>query len=72
MSSSELRVDRDHEGPMVELEYWRHLNIKYNSILEEIRGHECRMAIQILNITKSRVLKVKAYLLLSFGPLFKL
>ena len=58
ITSSTLRVDKDDEGPLVELEYWRHLNIKYNSILEEIRSHDCRMAIQVLNIINSKVLKV--------------
>ena len=56
-----MRRDSDDSGPYAELEFWRRLAAKYNALLEQIRGHDCRMAIQMLNIAKSRVLTVSYY-----------
>ena len=53
-----MRREPEDSGPYDELEFWRVMTAKFNIILAEIRGHECRMAIQMLNIAKSKVLKV--------------
>ena len=60
--SEQMRREADDTGPYAEFEHWRQLNARFNSVLEQIRGHECRMAIQILNIARSKVLRVTAAL----------
>ena len=56
--SEQMRREADDTGPYAEFEHWRQLNARFNSVLEQIRSHECRMAIQILHISKSKILKV--------------
>ncbi|XP_023932850.1 dynein heavy chain 8, axonemal [Lingula anatina] len=55
--SDQMRKEADDTGPLAELEHWRQLTARFNSILEQIKGHECKMAIHILNSAKSKVLK---------------
>jgi len=55
-----MRREADDTGPYAEFEHWRQLNARFNSVLEQIRSHDCRMAIQILHISKSKILKVTA------------
>ena len=56
--SEQMRREADDTGPYAEFEHWRQLNARFNSVLEQIRSHDCRMAIQILHISKSKILKV--------------
>jgi Dynein heavy chain, N-terminal region 1 len=56
--SEQMRRDADDSGPYDEVEFWRATTAKYNSIMQLLSGHDCSMAIQILNIAKSKVLKV--------------
>ena len=56
--SEQMRREADDTGPYAEFEHWRQLNARFNSVLEQIRSHDCRMAIQILNISKAKVIKV--------------
>ena len=60
-----MRREADDTGPLAELEHWRGLNAKYNSILEQIRAKDCRMAIQILHIAKSPVLQVSSVFMMT-------
>ena len=55
--SEQMRKEADDTGPMAELEHWRHLTAKFNSILELIKDPKCKMVINILHIAKSKVLK---------------
>lgn len=65
--NEQMRQETDDSGPYDEFEFWRLMAAKYNVILEQIRGHDCRMAIQMLNIAKSKVLKVNV----PFGRLMR-
>ena len=53
-----MRKEADDTGPLAELEHWRQLNSRFSSILEQIKGHDCRMIINVLHIAKSKVIKV--------------
>lgn len=55
-----MRKEADDTGPLAELEHWRHLTSRFTSLIEQIRDHDCKMAIQILHVAKSKVLKVKS------------
>ena len=68
--SEQMRREADDTGPYAEFEHWRQLNARFNSVLEQIRSHECRMAIQILHISKSKILKVTAVILLTTSRLY--
>ncbi|XP_019624088.1 PREDICTED: dynein heavy chain 8, axonemal-like [Branchiostoma belcheri] len=56
--SEQMRKEADDTGPLAELEHWRHLMSKFNSILEQIKGNKCRSVIKVLTAAKSRVLKI--------------
>ncbi|XP_074653701.1 dynein axonemal heavy chain 8-like [Tubulanus polymorphus] len=56
--SEQMRKEADDTGPLAELEHWRQLTVRFNSILEQIKSHECRVVINILNIAKSKVMKM--------------
>ena len=62
-----MRREADDTGPYAEFEHWRLLNARFNSVLEQIRSHDCSMAIQILHISKSKILKVPAAYLATQG-----
>ena len=53
-----MRKEADDTGPLAELEHWRYLTSRFNSLLEQIRDHNCKVVIQILQVAKSKVLKV--------------
>ena len=58
--SEQMRKEADDTGPMAELEHWRQLMARFNSILDQIKDHKCKMCISILHIAKSKALKVYA------------
>ncbi|XP_052061669.1 dynein axonemal heavy chain 8-like [Mytilus californianus] len=55
--SDQMRKEADDTGPMAELDHWRQLMARFNALLEQIKSHNCRMVINIINISKSKVLK---------------
>ncbi|XP_077975281.1 dynein axonemal heavy chain 8-like [Styela clava] len=56
--SEQMRKEADDTGPLAELEHWRFLMSKFNSLLEHIKGKQCKAAISILHTSKSKVLKM--------------
>ncbi|XP_062602161.1 dynein axonemal heavy chain 8-like, partial [Saccostrea cucullata] len=55
--SDQMRKEADDTGPLAELEHWRQLMARFNALLEQIKSHECRMVINILNVARSKVLR---------------
>lgn len=53
-----MRKEADNSGPLTELEHWKCMSAKFNSIIEQIKGSDCRTVINILNIGRSNLLKV--------------
>jgi dynein heavy chain len=49
--------DQDKVGPRTELEWWRARMGKLNSIIQQLRGEECRIILGVLTIAKVRTLK---------------
>ena len=49
--------DQDNVGPRTELEWWRARMGKLNSIIQQLRGEECRIILGVLTIAKVRTLK---------------
>lgn len=54
-----MRKEADDTGPLAELEHWRQLMARFNALLEQIKSHECRIVINILNVARSKVLRVR-------------
>ena len=42
---------------MAELDHWRGLSSRFNSLIEQIKSERCRHSIQVLGFAKSKVLK---------------
>eukprot|EP00105_Crassostrea_gigas_P037004 XP_019921152.1 PREDICTED: dynein heavy chain 8, axonemal [Crassostrea gigas] len=55
--SDQMRKEADDTGPLAELEHWRQLMARFNALLEQIKSHECRIVINILNVARSKVLR---------------
>ncbi len=56
--SEQMRKEADDTGPLAELEHWRLLTARFNSIVDQIKSKKCKMVINVLNVAKSKVLKV--------------
>ena len=55
-----MRKEADASGPLTELEHWKRMSAKFNSIIEHIKGPECKAVVNVLNINRSKMLKVTA------------
>ncbi|XP_033641432.1 dynein heavy chain 8, axonemal-like [Asterias rubens] len=56
--SEQMRKEADDTGPLAELEHWRLLTARFNSIVDQIKSKKCKMVINVLNVAKSKVLKI--------------
>ncbi|KAF6019880.1 DNAH8 [Bugula neritina] len=55
--SERMRKEADDTGPRAELDHWRQMSSRFSSLVEQVKGNRCRMAINILHIVKSKVLR---------------
>ncbi|WAQ93677.1 DYH8-like protein, partial [Mya arenaria] len=53
----QMRKEADDTGPMAELEHWRQMMARFNSLLDQIKCHQCRTVISIINTARSKVMK---------------
>ncbi|XP_069055280.1 dynein axonemal heavy chain 8 isoform X2 [Lepisosteus oculatus] len=56
--SDQMRKEADASGPLTELEHWKRMSAKFNSIIEHIKGPQCKTVVNILNMSRSKGLKV--------------
>lgn len=56
--SGQMRREADDIGPRAELEHWKRRMSKFNYLLDQIKGHEVRAVLGILQAAKSKLLKV--------------
>ncbi|KAJ8009361.1 hypothetical protein DPEC_G00088090 [Dallia pectoralis] len=54
----QIRKEADSSGPLTELEHWKRMSAKFNSIIEHIKGTECKALVSVLHINRSKTLKV--------------
>ena len=54
--SEQIRREADNIGPRAELEYWKKRTSKFNYLLDQIKGHEVKAAIGVLQTAKSRLI----------------
>ncbi|XP_067868157.1 dynein axonemal heavy chain 5 isoform X2 [Heterodontus francisci] len=55
--SEQMRKEADDIGPSAELDHWKTRMAKFNSLLDQIKSHQVRRVIRILQVAKSRSLK---------------
>ncbi|CAB1339925.1 unnamed protein product [Coregonus sp. 'balchen'] len=56
--SDQMRKEADASGPLTELEHWKRMSAKFNSIIEHVKGPECKAVVNVLNINRSKTLKL--------------
>ena len=56
--SNEIRLESDDTGPLVELDYFRKISIKFHCVLEQLNEPENKILIQVLNSAVNRKLWV--------------
>lgn len=60
IESEQMRKEADDSGPLTELEHWKRMSAKFNFIIEQIKGSNCKAVINVLNVAHSKLLKVNA------------
>ncbi|OXB76615.1 UNVERIFIED_CONTAM: hypothetical protein H355_014506 [Colinus virginianus] len=58
IESQQIRKEAGNSGPLTELEHWKCMSAKFNSIIEQIKGPECKTVLNILNVGHSKLLRV--------------
>lgn len=53
-----MRKEADDVGPKAELDHWKKRMAKFNSLLDQIKGPECKAVVGVLHAAKSKLLKV--------------
>lgn len=59
IESDQLRKGVDSAGPLSELEHWKKMSLKFNSIINHIKGQECKAVVMVLYISHSKIIKVR-------------
>ncbi|XP_037304127.2 dynein axonemal heavy chain 8-like [Pungitius pungitius] len=57
IESDLLRKAVDSEGPLSELEHWKTMSVRFNSIITHFKGPECKAVVMVLHISRSKILK---------------
>ena len=57
-ANEQMRREADDTGPLAEIEHWCQLSVRVNALLEQTKTHECKMAIGILHVARSKLMKV--------------
>ncbi|CAH3041642.1 unnamed protein product [Pocillopora meandrina] len=55
--SEQMRKEADDVGPKAELDHWKKRMAKFNSLLDQIKGTECKAVVGVLHAAKSKLLK---------------
>ena len=58
MRSEQIRREADNAGPRIELEHWKMNMAKFNFLLDQLKGHEVKAVIGILQCAKSKLIPV--------------
>ena len=53
-----MRKEADDIGPKAELDHWKKRMAKFNSLLDQIKGQECKAALGVMIAAKSKLIKV--------------
>ena len=56
-----MRKEADNVGPRAELEYWKKRMAKFDSLTTCVKSPQCRVVINVLVASKSKVLQVRLH-----------
>ncbi|XP_071768037.1 dynein axonemal heavy chain 8-like [Centroberyx gerrardi] len=56
--SDQMRKEADSAGPLTELDHWKRMSAKFNSIIDHIKGPECKAVVMVLHVSRSKTLKM--------------
>ncbi|KAK7114140.1 hypothetical protein V1264_000252 [Littorina saxatilis] len=56
VKSEQIRREADNAGPRVELEHWKMHMARFNFLLDQLKGHEVKAVIGILQCAKSKLI----------------
>ena len=56
-----MRKEADDVGPRAELEYWKKRMAKFDSLTTCVKSPQCRVVINVLVASKSKVLQVRLH-----------
>uniref|UniRef100_A0A7N8X5T9 Dynein heavy chain tail domain-containing protein n=1 Tax=Mastacembelus armatus TaxID=205130 RepID=A0A7N8X5T9_9TELE len=58
LESEQLRKEVDSAGPLSELEHWKRMSLRFSSIISHIQGPECKAVVMMLQISRSKIMKM--------------
>uniref|UniRef100_A0A4W6EG55 Dynein axonemal heavy chain 8 n=1 Tax=Lates calcarifer TaxID=8187 RepID=A0A4W6EG55_LATCA len=58
LESDQLRKGDDSAGPLTELEHWKRMSLRFNSIISHIKSSECRAVVMVLHNSHSKIMKM--------------
>ncbi|TNN84661.1 Dynein heavy chain 5, axonemal [Liparis tanakae] len=58
IESDQLRKEVDSAGPLSELEHWQKMYLRFNSIINHIKGSECKAVVMVLHISHAKIVKI--------------
>ncbi|KAM7400305.1 hypothetical protein PAMA_004821 [Pampus argenteus] len=58
IESDQLRKGVDTAGPLSELEHWKRMSLRFNSIISHIKGQQCKAVVMVLHISHSKIMKM--------------
>ncbi|XP_041805872.1 dynein heavy chain 8, axonemal-like [Chelmon rostratus] len=58
IESDQLRKEVESAGPLSELEHWKKMSLRFNSIISHIKGPECKAVVMVLHISHSKIMKM--------------
>ncbi|KAF3858031.1 hypothetical protein F7725_011232 [Dissostichus mawsoni] len=58
IETDQLRKGVDSAGPLSELEHWKKMSLRFNSIINHIKGPECKAVMMVLHISHSKTMKM--------------
>ncbi|XP_047444882.1 dynein axonemal heavy chain 8-like [Mugil cephalus] len=58
LESDQLRKEVDCAGPLSELEHWKRMSLRFNSIINHIKSPECKAVVMVLHISRSKIMKM--------------
>ena len=56
--SEQIRREVDNSGPRDELDFWKRKVTRFNYLLDQIKSAHVKAALNVLSVSKSKLLKV--------------
>ena len=61
--SEQMRKEADDVGPKAELDHWKKRMAKFNTLVDQIKGPDCKAVVGVLLAAKSKLIKVSSHFL---------